>query len=165
MKRFLIITILNLFGIYNSFSQTDCKMCGTWIGNFKVWTERHHEETDYKIIVRVQKKDSSYTLRVKEYDIRSGEVFYWRPCTITSCSENEITFYIAEPMKWDVIDQSYFTYTSYYTLTYSKGLLYYNQDSYTIHEYDNNKRHMGTMNEPGKDCYNNIPMYNDDKNW
>lgn len=159
----LLITICTLTSL--SYAQDDSKMCGTWTGNFKAWTERYHEEADNKIVVRIRKTDDTYTVRVKEVDIRSGEVFYWRPCTVTSSTESAISFYIAEPMKWDEQDHCYYTYTSYYTLTYSKGVLYYNQDSYTIHEYDNNKRSIGTMKEPGKDCYNNIPMYNDDEDW
>lgn len=165
MKRTIILTLFCITGISVAFAQVDCKMCGTWTGIFKAFTERYNDVADNKIVVRVRKNDDSYSVRVKEIDVRSGDVFYWRACTVTSYTEGSISFYIEEPMRWDEQDNGYYTYTSYYTLTYSKGTLIYNQDSYTIIDYDKNKRRIGAMYEPGKDCYHHIPLYKDDDDW
>lgn len=162
MKKKFVLTLMMFLLALHLFAQDDCKMCGTWTGNFKAYTERYNEVVDNKIVIRVQKYGDTYAVRVKEIDVQSGDVFYWRTCTVTSHTDNNISFFISEPMKWDEQDYSYYTYTSYYTLTYSNGILYYNQNSYVIDEYDKDKKHLGTMNEPGKDCYHNIPTYHDD---
>ncbi len=148
-----------------TFAQEDCKICGTWSGNFKAWKERYNEDVDNKLIVRIRKWDDTYTVRVKEIDIRSGDIFYWRTCTVTSSNENSISFYIAEPMTWDEQFNVYYTYTSYYTIIYSNGVLLYNQDSYKIVDYDINKMFLKTTNWPGKKQYSNVSMYKDDEDW
>lgn len=95
MKKKFVLTLMMFLLALHLFAQDDCKMCGTWTGNFKAYTERYNEVVDNKIVIRVQKYGDTYAVRVKEIDVQSGDVFYWRTCTVTSHTENNISFFIS----------------------------------------------------------------------
>lgn len=178
------ITVLLFFFVVTSisvFAQTDCKMCGDWIGS---WQEIYpydfesEDDGDWRLgkvtrYIRIRKYGDEYKIRIKSSYVDIGRTVYDE-------DEFDILNVTDTSIYWKAIsaidvhyDQNnrikYYDQTIiYYIITYRNGYIHFQMtDSYYL-EYDNNKRLVSTtdfINDQKDKPRYNLDLFKEDNDW
>ena len=164
MKRFLILTIISLYGINFSFAQSDCKMCGTWLGMYKVTSGYGIE--DVKLFVRITKHGGKYRVRVKRVFLENGYTDYFRQCSITQTTNNSISFFNDfSNHEYDEDNHSYMSVRVYYSIVYDNESLMFSEISGYYETWNENNVYKGKIIMSPNSNMQNIVLYKENDDW
>jgi len=168
MKK--IVIVLFLFTLSTIvFAQTNCTLCGDWIGNYSIEdfdSDGRFFNENRKMYIRVQNNGDKMSIRVKTFPTKDpSDVKYWNDCKITRSTDKKITFYSfiftsddwsgAEKKNGIVICKANHFVSC--VLTYVDGRVLLSQNLYTEY-YDCRGELIGTHSNPRE----TITLYKDD---
>ncbi len=160
MKKLLILAVVRLICTANIVAQ-ECNLCGTWSGTY---TFPYIGQK--KIVLRINKGNTKYRIRVKESNIEGGDTYYYNNCIITSFSENYIKWYVETPMEYDGELNQYIQARMYFSVYFSDGVLLYSDEGRYTDYYNRSKQHIDRIDFPSPPYLRNVELFNEEEgNW
>lgn len=160
------------------FAQDDCKLCGTWIGQWTDLLITDPNTDEYtpgtcKMYVQVKKYGQEYKIRIKyEYPSIDHVRYENDECSILDIAENSIHFKLTSSLLPNVgaddIITGYSNMERYYSLVYHNGYTHLTLNSQIQYEYDRRRvfrRKWDGLTVKVKTPDDDIDLFKDEEDW